>query len=97
MHGYRTESISSSVVVYYGACDPRKAKGKQFGPNVKLPIDVVAEVNAPIMLLHGSLDNEVHVEIARDMEAALISAGKQAELVVYPGAYHRLIVARPPE
>ncbi|HUI44514.1 MAG TPA: dienelactone hydrolase family protein [Nitrospirota bacterium] len=77
------------VVVYYGAYDPRKAKGKHFGPDVKLPIDVVAEVNAPVMMLHGTLDNEVPVQIARGMEAALKSAGKKVELVVYPGAYHR--------
>ncbi|HUL01233.1 MAG TPA: dienelactone hydrolase family protein [Nitrospirota bacterium] len=91
-HGILVSALNpavKAVVVYYGAYDPRKAKGKHFGHDVKLPIDVVTEVNAAVMMLHGSLDNEVPVQIARDMEAALKSAGKKVELVVYPGAYHR--------
>jgi len=73
-HGILVSALNpavKAVVVYYGAYDPRKAKGKHFGPDVKLPIDVVAEVNAAVLMLHGALDNEVPVQIARDMEAAL--------------------------
>jgi len=78
-----------AVVVYYGSYDPRKAKGARLGPAARTPIDVVAQVGAPVLMLHGTDDNEVPLEIARDMVAALTAAGKTAELVVYPGAYHR--------
>jgi carboxymethylenebutenolidase len=91
-HGILVSALNPSVkavVVYYGAYDPRRAKGKHFGPAVKLPIDVAAGVNAAVLMLHGMLDNEVPVQVARDMEAALKSAGKKVELVVYPEAYHR--------
>jgi len=91
-HGILVSALNpavEAVVVYYGAYDPRKALGKHFGPDVKLPVDVVAEVNAAVLMLHGALDDEVPVQIAHDMEAALKSAGKKVELVVYPGAYHR--------
>jgi carboxymethylenebutenolidase len=91
-HGIVVSALNpavKAVVIYYGAYDPRKALGKHFGPDVKLPIDVAAEVNAAVLMLHGALDNEVPVQIAHDMEAALKSAGKKVELVVYPGAYHR--------
>ena len=77
-----------ALVVYYGAYDVRAA-GFRVGPNVSLPIDVAAQVNAPALLLHGDLDDEIPVAIARRMERALKSAGKTAELVVYPGVHHR--------
>lgn len=84
----RTPALRA-VVVYYGAYDVRKAKGLAFPPAVKLPIDVAAAVKAPVLMLHGAADDEIPLAIARDMEAALKAAGKRAELVVYPGAYHR--------
>lgn len=84
----RTPALRA-VVVYYGAYDVRKAKGVALPPAVKLPIDVAAEVKAPVLMLHGAADDEIPLAIARDMEAALKAAGKRVELVVYPGAYHR--------
>lgn len=78
-----------AVVVYYGDYDLRAAKGIRFGPDVKMPIEVAAKVQAPVLMLHGEADNEIPVKYAREMEAALKSAGKTTELVTYPGAYHR--------
>lgn len=78
-----------AVVVYYGDYDLRTAKGLKFPPNVKMPIDVAAQVNAPLLMLHGASDNEIPPDNAREMEAALKAAGKTEELVMYPGAYHR--------
>ena len=78
-----------AVVVYYGAYDVRKAKGLHLPPAVKLPVDVAAKVSAPVLLLHGAEDNEIPVDNAREMEAALKAAGKRVTLMVYPGAYHR--------
>jgi carboxymethylenebutenolidase len=84
----RTPALRA-IVVYYGAYDVRKAKGLALPPAVKLPIDVAAEVKAPMLMLHGAADDEIPLAVARDMAAALKAAGKRMELVVYPGAYHR--------
>ena len=78
-----------AVVVYYGAYDVRMAKRSKLAPDIKVPLDRAAEVKAPVLLLHGSEDDEISVAVARAMEAALKSAGKEVELVVYPGATHR--------
>jgi carboxymethylenebutenolidase len=78
-----------AVVVYYGAYDARKAKGMNFGPAATMPVDMAARVGAPVLMLHGDKDNEAPIDVARDMAAALKAAGKTAELVIYPGAYHR--------
>lgn len=91
-HGILVSALNpavKAVAVYYGDYDLRKAKGLSFGPEVKMPIDVAAQVNAPVLMLHGERDDEIPVENARDMDAALKATGKKAELVVYPGAYHR--------
>lgn len=78
-----------AVVVYYGAYNPRQLHSQKLPANVSLPIDVAAEVNAPVLMLHGEADDEVPVSDAKAMEAALKNAGKMVELVTYPGAYHR--------
>lgn len=78
-----------ALVVYYGAYNVREARGVKLAPNVRLPIDVVSEVSAPALLLHGEADDEVPVSDAKAMEAALKAAGRTVELVTYPGAYHR--------
>ncbi len=91
-HGILVSALNpnvKAVVVYYGDYDLRKAKGIHFPPSIKMPVDVAAQVSAPVLMLHGASDNEVPVAIARDMEAALKAAGKTVKLVVYPGAYHR--------
>lgn len=42
----------------------------------------------PTLLLHGDLDDDVPVERARDMAAALARAGVRHELLILPGAGH---------
>ena len=78
-----------AVVVYYGDYDLRRAKGMKYPPGVKMPIEVVAGVNAPVLMLEGESNNENPIAIARDMQAALKTAGKTVELVVYPSAHQR--------
>jgi dienelactone hydrolase len=78
-----------AVVVYYGGYNPRQYRSLKLPPTVRVPIDVAAEVGAAALLLHGEADDEVPLSDAKAMEAALKSAGKVVELVVYPGAYHR--------
>lgn len=83
------EPAIKAVVVYYGAYNPRQFRSLKLPPTVRLPIDVAAEVRAPVLLFHGAADDEVPPSDARAMEAALKAAGKVVELVVYPGAHHR--------
>lgn len=45
---------------------------------------------APVQLFHGDLDLNVDIKQSRAMAAALKSAGKPVELVVYPGLAHSL-------
>jgi len=54
-----------------------------------MPVDVAAEVGAPVLLLHGARDDETPLDQAELMRDALVKAGKVVELAVYPGAFHR--------
>lgn len=79
-----------AVVSYYGVYDLRilpQTKGRSNYPT--MPVDVAAEVGAPVLLLHGEWDNETPLSQAESMRDALLKAGKVVELVVYPRAYHR--------
>jgi len=78
-----------AVVVYYGTFDIRKEKGIKLAPKALVPVMVADQVNAAVLLLHGDADNEIPVESAREMKAALEAAGKKVELIEYPGARHR--------
>lgn len=79
-----------AVVSYYGVYDLRtlpRTKGRAKYP--PMPVDVAAEVGAPVLLLHGARDDETPLSQAEAMRDALMKAGKVVELVVYPDAYHR--------
>lgn len=79
-----------AVVGYYGVYDLRllpQYQGRKSYP--LMPVDVAANVIAPVLLLHGDADDETPISQAYAMRDALLKAGKTAELVVYPKAYHR--------
>jgi carboxymethylenebutenolidase len=78
-----------AVVSYYGVYDLRilpQAKGVSRYP--PMPVDVAAQVGAPVLLLHGAQDDETPLSQAESMRDALVKAGKVVELVVYPQATH---------
>jgi dipeptidyl aminopeptidase/acylaminoacyl peptidase len=54
------------------------------------PIRHVADLNAPLLLIHGKEDTVVPYEQSVYMEAALKGAGKQVEFVTLPGEDHWL-------
>jgi dipeptidyl aminopeptidase/acylaminoacyl peptidase len=54
------------------------------------PAQNAAGIKAPVLMFHGTLDQNVDVEQARTMRRALTSAGKTVELVEYPGLAHSL-------
>lgn len=62
------------------------------GPHVRegSPAQNAGRIAAPVLMFHGTLDQNVEIEQARLMQRALTSAGKKAELVEYPGLAHGL-------
>ena len=58
------------------------------GLPVRSPILRVAQIDAPVLLLHGDRDENVPVDQSLAMAEALRTHGKEAEAVVIPGATH---------
>lgn len=71
-------------VSWYGQIRPAITPGIR----TEGPIDLAARISAPVLGLYGEADQGIPVSDVRDMEAALRSAGKTAEFVLYPGAPH---------
>jgi carboxymethylenebutenolidase len=54
----------------------------------KYPIDVVADLKAPVLGLYGGADQGIPVKTVEEMEKALKDAKKTAEFKVYPDTPH---------
>jgi carboxymethylenebutenolidase len=54
----------------------------------KHPIDVAADLKAPVLGLYGAADTGIPVESVEKMRAALRAAGARSEIVLYPDAPH---------
>src|ERR1700691_2779331 len=54
----------------------------------KNPIDLVTQINAPILGLYGGKDMGIPLAQIEQMRAALKAAGKPSEIVIYPDAGH---------
>ena len=55
----------------------------------KYPVDIAADVKAPVRGLYGEADGGIPVATVEQMREALKKAGNTtAEIVVYPGAPH---------
>ena len=54
----------------------------------KHPIDVAAELKAPVLGLYGGADSGIPLQDVERMRAALQAASKSAEIIVYPDAPH---------
>jgi carboxymethylenebutenolidase len=52
------------------------------------PVDVAAQLKAPVLGLYGADDQGIPVDTVEKMRAACTAAGKTCEIVVYPGAPH---------
>jgi carboxymethylenebutenolidase len=73
-----------AAVAWYGQIKPAKAAGiRTLGP-----LDVAAQIKAPLLGLYGEADQGIPVADVKEMEAALKAAGKTAEFVLYPDAPH---------
>lgn len=88
------------IVWLYAAHNPRlKAGVAWYGRLVgeadelrpKHPIDVVRDINAPVLALYGENDSGIPLDTVDKMKSALAKgsdAAKASEFVVYPGAPH---------
>ena len=52
------------------------------------PIDVVDQMEAPILALMGGADAAIPADVVAEFDAALTAAGVEHEIVTYPGAPH---------
>jgi carboxymethylenebutenolidase len=52
------------------------------------PIDVVKQINAPVLGLYGGADEHIPITQVEELRAALKAAGKPSEIVIYPDTPH---------
>lgn len=85
------------IVWLYAAHNPNVKAGvawygRLVGPpdllHPKQPVDLAAELKAPVLGLYGGADQGIPQETIEKMRAAVKKAGKTAEIVVYPDAPH---------
>jgi dipeptidyl aminopeptidase/acylaminoacyl peptidase len=95
-----TQRSISNWLSFYGVSDigyyfsEWEVKG-DMGDNVEKlwehsPIKYVADVNTPLLILHGEKDYRCPVEQAEQLFIALKKQGKTTKLVRFPGANHEL-------
>ena len=73
-----------------------KAGGAWYGPltgatsplKPKNPIDLVAQINAPVLGQYGGADGGIPNDTVDQMRAALKAAGKKSEVITYPDTPH---------
>jgi carboxymethylenebutenolidase len=70
-------------VAWYG-----KVVGEASANTPRHPVDIAAELKAPVLGLYGGDDQGIPVETVERMRTACQSAGKQCEVVIYPETPH---------
>jgi carboxymethylenebutenolidase len=73
-----------AAVPWYGQLRPALTPGVRNAG----PLDVAAQINAPVLGLYGAEDLGIPVADVKTLETALKAAGRTAEFVIYPGAPH---------
>ncbi len=78
---YRRSYLSANYRDFFGT-----------GPHIQegSPVRHAAAFRVPVLMFHGELDLNVEIRHARAMRDRLRDAGKQVELVEYPGLDHQL-------
>jgi len=54
------------------------------------PLRHAADINVPVLLVHGTLDANVNYRHSQKMDQALKAAGKRSELITFDGLDHQL-------
>ena len=85
------------IVWLYAAHNPKLKAGvawygRLVGPpsanTPKHPVDIAAQLNAPILGLYGADDQGIPQDTVEKMRAALKDGGKSGEIIVYPKTQH---------
>ena len=66
----------------------RKPQENTEGYDQNSPINHVEKLRGDYLLIHGSADDNVHVQNTMEMVSALVKANKQFELFIYPDKNH---------
>ena len=72
-----------AAVAWYG-----RLVGQKTEMTPQQPIDLAAELRAPVLGLYGAEDQGIPLNTIEQMRAACQAAGKTCEIVVYPNAGH---------
>ncbi len=72
-----------AAVAWYG-----RLVGEKSIKQPTYPIDIVADLNAPVLGLYGGKDTSIPLDSIEAMRQALHTANANAEIVVYPEAGH---------
>lgn len=71
-------------VAWYGGLVARNPSPLQ----PKAPVDLAAELKAPVLGLYGAADQGIPVDTVEKMKAAMKAAGKTGDIIVYPDGPH---------
>lgn len=82
VYAAHSDALKAGVAFYGSLVDPQNAGWP------KSPIELAPEMKAPVLGLYGEADQGIPVSQVEQMKAALKSAGKTADIEVYPGAPH---------
>jgi carboxymethylenebutenolidase len=83
LYAARSRDLKAAVS-WYGQPRPALTPGVRNAG----PLDVAAQIDAPLLGLYGAEDLGIPVADVKTLEAVMRSAGKTAEFVIYPGAPH---------
>jgi dipeptidyl-peptidase 4 len=61
------------------------------GYDKSAPLNAAANLSGKILLIHGSMDNNVHVQNTIKFAYELQKAGKQFQLMLYPKSRHGVV------
>lgn len=77
-------------VAWYGRLTPPAAGGFGAEADRPWPVNVAADLKAPVLGLYAENDNGIPLSTVEEMRAALAAAGNPtgSEIIVYPGAQH---------
>ena len=73
------------IISYYGAYLGKPVRDV---PAAFTFSDIVAQIKAPILMLHGDADQRVPIALADAVQGLLATSNKQFEYIIYPGVEH---------
>ena len=68
----------------------QKPENNSIGYDDNSPINHVEKLKGKYLLIHGSADDNVHIQNTYEMTSALIKANKQFDLFIYPDKNHSI-------